>query len=362
MSTARSVRKKFESEHANGHRALAIGFGGAGNDALTHLMDSGCKGIDCLAADTDRYHLHITRAHSKILLQTASLRADDGTRGNVELGAKAAMNALPRIQSALDGVDLVFILAGMGGGTGGGASPVAAKLARERGALVVGLVMKPFFLGNESVSLAVDSLRTLLTTCDTVVLIENYGSGVAPYALPFPLDMDIAGQTACSVVSSITRSFHNPNCLSSHATNLRQMLRHGALAKASVSSWNSFESVEEAALTAIRNIVPHCDLGKADGVFLGISGSLHESELASTLDLVSCRINPDADFLYAHHADHDVMGLTGISLLATGLSFPYTWGGYRRVPTELYEMEPESSYDELLSIKLGIPRLEASLD
>jgi cell division protein FtsZ len=329
---------------------------------LTHLMDSGGKGVDCLAADTDRYHLHITRAHSKILLETASLRADGGTRGNVDLGAKAAMNSLPRIQSALDGVDLVFILAGMGGGTGGGAAPVAAKLARERGALVVGLVTKPFFLEKESVSLAVDSLRALLTTCNTVVLIDNYGSGTAPYALPFPLYLDIAGQTACSVVSSIVRSFHNPSCLSSDITDLRQMLRQGALAKASVSSWYVSESVEEAALTAIRNIVPHCDLKKADGVFLGISGGLQESELASTLDLVSCRINPDADFLYAHHADHDVMGLTRVSLLATGVSFPYTWGGYRRVPTELYEMDPESSYDDHLSIKLEIPRLEASLD
>ena len=361
MSTTSSLQEKLRPEPDYGYRALAMGFGGAGNDALTHLMDAGVKGIHCVAADTDRYHLHITKAHSKILLDAAP-GTDGGTRGNVDVGKQAAMGALPRIKSAVDGVDLVFILAGMGGGTGGGAAPVAAELARESGALVVGLVTKPFF--PERVDLAVDSLRALLRTCDTVVLVDNHGAGAASHALPFPFDLDTAGQTTCSLVSSITRSFHNPSSLSSDISDLREMLRQGGLAKAGVSDWCSCGGVEEAALTAIRDIVPHCDLTKADGVFLGIlgDGGLHESDLAPTLELVSRRINPDADFLYAHHVEHDGLGLTRISLLATGVSFPYTWGGYRRVPAEIFEMEPESGNDDRLSIKLEMPQLEALLD
>jgi cell division protein FtsZ len=284
-----------------------------------------------------------------------------GTRGDVDVGRKAALKVLPRIRTALEGADLVFILAGMGGGTGGGAAPIAAELARKSGALVVGLVTKPFFPERGKVSAAVDSLRALLKTCDTVVLVENHGAGGASHPLPFRFDLDIAGQTTCSLVSSITQSFHNPSSLSSDIADLREMLRQGGLAKAGVSGWCSGGGLEEAALTVMRDIVSHCDLTNTDGVFLGIlsNGGVHESDLASILELVSRRINPDADFLYAHHAEPEELGLTRLSLLATGISFPYSWGGYRRVPIEIFEMEPESGDDGSLSIRLEIPQLEA---
>jgi cell division protein FtsZ len=303
-------------------------------------MEAGVKGVHCVAVDTDRYHLHIAKAHSKVQLETKS---EDGTRGDIDLGKKAAVTALARIKTAIGGVDLVFILAGIGGGTGGGAATVAAEVARKNGALVVGLITKPFFHERRRVGSAVDSLRVLLRTCDTVVLVDNYGAAAATQGMPFSFDLDIAGQTACSLVSSITRSFHNPSSLSFDINELRAMLRRGGLARAGVSGWYPSGGAEEAMLTAVRNIVPHCDLAKAEGVYLGISGDggLHESDLSSTLELISRRINPNADFFYAHHLDQGTVGLSRISLLATGVSFPYTWGGYRRVPMEIFEMEPE---------------------
>jgi len=345
------------------HPAIAVGFGAAGNDALTHLTEARLKGVHCVAVDTDRYHLHIAKAHSKVQLET-KLDTEDGTKGDVDVGREAAVSALPRIKCALGGMDLVFILAGIGGGTGGGAAPVVAEVARDSGALVVGLITKPFLHERKRVSLAVDSLRALLKTCDTLVLVDNYGTGAARETTPFSLDLDIAAQTTCSLVSSITHSFQDPSRLGFDIKELRAMLRHGGLARVGVSGRYSSDRVEEAALTAIRNIVPHCDLAKADGVYLGIlgDGGLHESDLDSTLRLVSHRINPSADFFYAHHVDQDALGLSRISLLATGVSFPYTWGGYRRVPMEIFEMEPESSGDDRLSIDLRLPQLEASFD
>jgi cell division protein FtsZ len=340
---------------------VALGLGSAGNDLLTHLIDGGLKGIQCIAIDTDRYRLHIARAHRKLLMEHSSC-PDSGTRGDPEIGRKAAMETSEKLQPIFQKANLVFVLAGMGGGTGSGAAPVISDLSRRSGALVVGIVTKPFSFEGRHLNTAIGGMRKILNTCDTVILLDNHSSDPSSVTLPFGLTADPVGQISCSIVSSIAKTFSNPELLNGELKQLKAMLKRGGLAKVGVGESYSLHSAEEATLNALRHIMPLGVLADASGVFVNFTTHerIRKADIETALELVSRRINPNADLLYGRlpHTGHQ--NSTIVSLLVTGVSFPYTWGGYRKLPFELHEMEPESGEEERLGIQLDLHQLEFS--
>jgi cell division protein FtsZ len=340
---------------------VALGLGSGGNDLLTHLIDGGLKGVQCIAIDTDRYRLHIAKAHRKLLMEHSSC-PDSGTRGDPEIGRRAAMETSEKLQPILRKANLVFILAGMGGGTGSGAAPVISDLARRSGALVVGLIAKPFSFEHKRLNTAIGSMRKILNTCDTVILLENHSFDPSSITLPFGLTPGPIGQISCSIVSSIAQTFSNPKLLNGGVKQLKGMLKRGGLAKVGVGESYSFHSAEEAALNALRHIMPIEVLTDASGVLVNFTAheKTRNEEIESAMELLSRRINPNADLLYGRlpHTGHQKY--TIVTLLVTGASFPYTWGGYRKLPIELHEMEPESGEEERLGIALGLHQLEFS--
>jgi len=338
---------------------VAFGLGSAGNDLLTHLIDARLKGIRCIAIDTDRYHLDIARAHRKLLMEHPSC-PDSGTRGDPELGRNAAIRTSDKLQPIFEKANLVFILAGMGGGTGSGAAPVISDLSRKSGALVVGIITKPFSFEHMRLNTAIASMRKILNTCDTVILLDNHSFDPSPVTLPFGLSPDPVGQIGCSIISSIVQPFSNPELLDCELKQFKAMLKRGGLAKVGVGESYSQHGAEEAALNALRQVVPLGGLAEASGVFVNFTAheKIRKTEIENTLDLISRRIRPDVDLLYgrSRHAGHQ--SHTAVTLLVTGVSFPYTWGGYRKLPIELHEMEPESGEEERLGIRLDLHQLE----
>jgi cell division protein FtsZ len=342
-------------------RAVAMGLGGAGGNLVTHLMDAELKGVYCIAADTDWYNLQLARAHSKILLEHSN---DAGARGDVELGKRLGLQVSDDMPQALRGADILFVLAGMGGGTGGGAAPIVAETARKNGALVIGLITKPFHFEKSKLHLAISCMRQMLNACDTVVLIDNHWLEQSSTILPHQFNVDLAGQTCHSLIESIAHTFADSALSTSDLRELRTMLRRGGLAKGAVGySYSSF-GAEEAALRALRNTMALGDLEYADGVFVNIAGGEHvqHKHLVPTLELLSKRINANAQFLYGHRIDARMQGTTRVTLLATGLSFPFSWGGYRKLPLHLHELEPDSPEEERLGLDLGLLQLEVFSD
>jgi len=336
--------------------AVALGVGGAGNDLLSHIMDMRLRGLRCIALDTDRCSLHITRAHSKFLIQYGF---DTGTRGSTEVGKKLGLQGSRELQPNLLSAKVVFVLAGMGGGTGGGAAPVVAETARKNGALVIGLVTKPFQYEHGRIRNAVDSLRMMVNACDTVILLDSQDIEQSSMTLPFRLGMD-SGQTCCSIVQSLTHTFADSCSCSAELGELRAMLRRGGLAKAGVGHSHSHLGVEEATLRAIRDAMAHDDLAFASGVFVNITGGRHVQKwhVESAVQLFSRKINSSAQLFYGHRTDATMLGLTRATLLATGLSFPFSWGGYRKLPLELFDLEPDSAEEENLGLKLELQQIE----
>jgi cell division protein FtsZ len=338
---------------------VVLGFGGAGNDLLTHLMDADLKDIYCVAADTDHYNLQIARAHSKLAIPVENSNDDDS-----DAARKIGNRVSRELQKVIGDADIVFVLAGMGGGTGGVVAPIVSETARRAGALTVGIVTKPFHSEQVRFRAAIDSIRQMLSACDTVVLIDSHSLDLSSTILPFRFHLDPSGLTCCAVVESITHTFAHSGLSNADLGEFRTMLRRGGLAKAGIGHSHSHLGAEEAALKALRDPLVLGDLLHANGIFVNISGSkrLEHSHLVSTLELLSRQINPNAPLFYGHRVDPKMQGITRVTLVATGVAFPFSWGGYRNVPLEIYELEPESSREEKLSIELGLHQLEAIAD
>jgi cell division protein FtsZ len=338
-------------------RAVAFGLGGGGSDLLSHLMDLDLEGLHCVAVDNDRYALQIARAHSKFLIEHST---DPGTHKESEIARALGEETGRKLQSFLGQPEIVFTLAGMGGRTGGEAAPIFAEVARKNGAIVIGLVTKPFHFEQSRLHIAVNSIRRLTNACDTLILIDNYESDPFPMTLPFQLSLDTAGQTCCAIVQSLMQAFADSRLGNGELGELRTMLRRGGLAKAGVGQSHSHLGAEEAALRAFRSTMAHGDLSVANGIFVNITGGNHvqPKHVESVVELFSRSVNPSTQFLYGHRTDSCMRGTTKVTLLATGVSFPSGWSRFRQLPLELYDLEPESAEEEDLSLNLGLVQME----
>jgi cell division protein FtsZ len=321
-------------------------------------MDLGLEGLHCIAVDNDRSALHIARAHSKFLIEHP---ADSGMHDDAEIARVLNGQTSHEFQSVIGRPEIVFMLAGMGGRTGGRAAPIFAEVARKNGAIVIGMVTKPFLFEQGRLHSAVNCVRRLTNACDTVILIDNYAFDPFSMTLPLNLSLDAAGQTCCAVVQSLMHTFSDSGLGNGELGELRAMLRRGGLAKAAFGQSHSHLGAEEAALRAFRSTMAHGDLSNANGVFVNITGGdqVHPKHVESVIQLFSTNINPSAQFLYGHRLDASMRGTTRVTLLATGVSFPSAWGRYRKIPLELYDLEPESAEEEDLSLTLGLVQMES---
>src|SRR3954466_4357359 len=173
MSNSSDIRIQFNDDIRNDAKIKVIGIGGGGGNAVNRMIDAGVEGIEFVVANTDLQALRMSRAPVKIQLGT-KLTNGLGAGANPEVGKKAALEDTDKIIEALEGADLVFVTAGLGGGTGTGAAPIIASLASEMGALTVAVVTKPFpFEGKRRFQQAEKGLAELLESVDTMIAIPN---------------------------------------------------------------------------------------------------------------------------------------------------------------------------------------------
>jgi len=322
-------------------------------------MEVDLKNVHCVAVDADPYHLHIARAHSKF-----PILPENAPRGNSESGEDSECHVSEEVSHLLGDADIVFVLAGMGGVTGSAVAPIVAETARKAGALTIGLVTQPFHFERARFNTAIDGMRKMLNACDTVILIDNHMLEPSTLTLPFRFDKDTPSQTCCSIIESIAHTFSNSGLSNADLGEFRMMLRRGGLAKAGVGHSYSNLGTEEATLRALRNAMALGGLTQANGIFLNIVGCnrVEHRHLVSTLDIVSRKIDPNAQLLYGHRIDPAMQGVTRVTLLATGMVFPYTWGGYRNIPLGIYDLEPDALAEKKLSLELELHQLESYAD
>src|SRR5882724_801837 len=254
-------------------RIKVIGVGGSGKNALNHMVNSRVRGVDFIAVNTDSQDLHHSLAKKKIHIGKNVTRGL-GTGMNPELGRRAVEETKEELQEAIKGADMVFIAGGLGGGTGTGASPIVAKIAKEMGALTVAVVTKPFFFeGQQRMKLAETGLEELRGAVDAIIVIPNDRllasvSKETTAKNAFAMCDDILK----SAVEGISDLITTPGIINIDFADIRSIMSNAGAALMGIGYASGEKRAEEAARMAINSPLLEVSMNGAKGVLFSIAG------------------------------------------------------------------------------------------
>ena len=298
-----------------------IGVGGAGNNAVNRMVDSGIKGVEFTAVNTDRQTLLVSKAATKIQIGEKITRGL-GAGANPDIGAQAAEESKAEIAEALRGADMVFVTAGMGGGTGTGAAPIVAAAAKEMGILTIGVVTKPFtFEGKKRLSQAERGIESLKGKVDTLVVIPNDKllqiiDRKTSIIEAFKMADDVLRQG----VQGISDLIAVPGLVNLDFADVKTIMLNQGMAHMGVGRASGENRAEDAAKEAIQSPLLETSIEGAKGVIINITGGedlgLHEVNTAA--ELVQRSVDPEANIIFGTVTDPSMQDEIQITVIATG--------------------------------------------
>ena len=302
-----------------------IGVGGAGNNAVNRMVDSGIKGVEFTAVNTDRQTLLVSKAATKIQIGEKITRGL-GAGANPDIGAQAAEESKAEIAEALRGADMVFVTAGMGGGTGTGAAPIVAAAAKEMGILTIGVVTKPFtFEGKKRLSQAERGIESLKGKVDTLVVIPNDKllqiiDRKTSIIEAFKMADDVLRQG----VQGISDLIAVPGLVNLDFADVKTIMLNQGMAHMGVGRASGENRAEDAAKEAIQSPLLETSIEGAKGVIINITGGedlgLHEVNTAA--ELVQRSVDPEANIIFGTVTDPSMQDEIQITVIATGFEKP----------------------------------------
>ncbi|HEX9592842.1 MAG TPA: cell division protein FtsZ [bacterium] len=296
-----------------------VGCGGGGNNALNNMIASGIKGVDFIALNTDRQALE--RSLTEVRVQIGNTGLGAGARP--EIGKQAATASIDAIRSHLEGADMVFVTAGMGGGTGTGSAPVVAAVAREVGALTVAVVTKPFgFEGKRRMRIADEGLAELRREVDTVIVIPNQRLiSVVEGNLSFLDAFGVADEVLTQAVNGISELITTPGYINLDFADVRTVMKDMGAAVMGSGRASGEGRAEEAALKAISSpLLEDSSIDGARGVLINITGGsdMTLAEMNSAATLVQESAHEDAEIIFGSVFREDMNGEIRVTVIATG--------------------------------------------
>ncbi len=324
-----------------------IGVGGAGNNMVDWLYRKGIQGAEIVACNTDLQHLTVTEADRKFLMGKELTRGL-GCGGFPEKGAEAAKEAIQEIKESLRESDLVLVCAGMGGGTGTGAAPVVAKVAKEAGAIVLGTVTMPFKIERARVDKAEFGLQQLRQVCDTVIVIDNNRLVSIAGNLPIKQAFAVANELISTMIKGIVETIAVPSLVNLDYADVKAIMTNGGVAAIGVGSSNTSNRVEEAVRGALENPLLDISYTGATGALLHISGGpdMTLDEVNRIGELVTESLDDDANVIWGARVDDALKGTLTVMTIITGVNSPWILG-------KVEYAEPAYSRTEI-SDELGI--------
>lgn len=304
-------------------RIVVFGVGGAGGNAVNNMVEASLDGVEFVVANTDSQALIHSRAARKIQLG-ARLTQGLGAGSRPEVGASAAEESLDDIREALDGAHMVFITAGMGGGTGTGAAPVIAQAARDLGILTVGVVTKPFaFEGQRRARLADDGIARLQSSVDTLIVIPNQNLfRVANEKTTFAKAFAMADEVLYSGVRGVTDLMVMPGLINLDFADVRTIMIEMGKAMMGTGEAEGDQRAIRAAEAAISNpLLDHSSMKGARGVLINITGGqdLTLFEVDEAANKIRAEVDPDANIIVGSSYDERLDGKMRVSVVATGI-------------------------------------------
>ena len=300
-----------------------VGVGGGGNNVVNRMVHSGAQGVDFIAVNTDKQALNASSANYKLQIGE-KLTGGKGAGSNPEIGRKAAEESRNQISKALEETDMVFVTAGMGGGTGTGAAPVVAEIARELGVLTVGVVTKPFsFEGRRRAQQAEAGIAELKEKVDSLVIIPNERLKYATdQKITFANAFEIADDVLRQAVQSISDLIRDTGFINLDFADVTAIMKDAGMAHMGVGRAAGKGKAEEAARMAISSPLLETSIEGARGVLINITGStdigLEEVEQAATL--VQEAVHPDALTIFGATFDETLDDEIRVTVIATGFA------------------------------------------
>ena len=298
-----------------------IGVGGAGNNAVNRMVDVGVTGVEFIAVNTDRQALLLSKAPTKIQIGEKITRCL-GAGGDPTVGEKAAEETKEEVSNALKGADMVFVTAGMGGGTGTGAAPVVAQIAKELGILTVAVVTKPFsFEAKKRMQNAERGIASLKEKVDTLVVIPNDRLlQVVERKTTFTEAFALSDEVLRQGVQGISDLISIPGLINLDFADVKTIMYDTGMAHMGIGRASGENRAEEAAKAAINSPLLESSVEGARGVLLNITAGpdLGIFEVNTAAELVQKNIDPDANLIFGAVIDEKMGDEMSVTVIATG--------------------------------------------
>jgi len=302
-----------------------IGCGGSGSNTISRIMEEGITGADVIAANTDAQHLLLTQAPRKILLGKRLTRGL-GAGAIPQIGEQAAREVEDEIRSVVEGADIVFVTAGMGGGTGTGSAHVVAELAKQAGALVIAVVTLPFTSeGKMRMENALWGLQKLKEKSDTVLVIPNDKLLQIVPRLPLNEAFRFADEILMSAIKGLTELITKPGLVNLDFNDLRTVMKDGGSAMIGIGQSGSQQRALEAVKKALTSPLLESDISTATSAIVSVTGSSNMSveEAHSVLEEVKKAINPNARIIWGARIDESMKNDIKVLTILVGAKNKY---------------------------------------
>jgi cell division protein FtsZ len=304
-------------------RVKILGLGGAGSNAVNRMIELGLTGVEFIAANTDRQALTASLAPTQIQLGPHVTRGL-GAGGDPRVGAAAAIESNREIAKALSGADLVFITAGMGGGTGTGAAPIAAEIAKEQGSVVIAIVTMPFaFEMNQRAKAASQGIRALQPHTHTMITVPNDRLlSIVPKDLSLEIAFRLADDVLRQGVQGISELITRPGLINVDFAHVRQLLLHGGGAFMAIGLGEGQDKAQKAIHQALHHpLLEITSLEQATGILVHFTGGdeLTLYEVGEAISELHSTLSPKADVIMGASTEPSMAGRTQVILIVTGI-------------------------------------------
>lgn len=341
-------------------RIMVLGIGGAGNNTVSRLVDSGLSGAEVVAINTDLHDLNSTSVARKVLIGERVTRGLS-TCGNSEIGRAAAEESRPYIEDLLENVEVAFIAVGLGGGTGTGATPVIADIARRKGAVVVGVVTTPARAEKGQMRNVVWALHEMRRVCDTVVVVD--GSKLVELTPQLPMNevFKVADQVLVNTIKSIVETLTTPSLINLDFADFKTIMKKGGLAVLGVGESDTSNRAEEAVRNALRTTLLNANYAKAKGALVHVSGDANMTveEVNKVGEIITETIGQNAVVSWGARVNPQTERALKVTLVMTGVRSPYKLSRLVNLMPRLYDIESSFSESEKLpQIDLGLDQIE----
>ena len=311
----------FEQVYDSGVSIKVIGVGGGGNNAVNRMISTNIRGVEFIAINTDNMALDSSCAAKKLVIGDKTTRGL-GAGANPEIGKRSAEESIEAVKAALAGADMVFITAGMGGGTGTGAAPVIAKCSKEMGILTVGIVTKPFnFEGRRRLAQAEAGINELAKYVDSLIVIPNERlKQVEDTHITLANAFEIADDVLRRGVQSVSELINVPGYINLDFADVTTVMKGAGYAHMGVGSAKGSDKAQLAAMEAISSPLLETSITGATGVLISITASediqLDEIDIAS--NMIHEEAHPDANIIWGATFDPSLQDEMRITIIATG--------------------------------------------